>query len=235
MKRSKLSVLTLATLLCFSFGTTDVDALAGKKCPKIGAKRSAKGVSYTCVKGTGRTGTWVASAPATTVPVVTTTVPIVTTASWACGDPFTDDQYPSWRLGELLLKPASRGRILYPKTTSCLVNVEWTPSNDSAVNKTRNVSICWQQWGDWPAAANVEVGCSDPYYLPSTGKLAIRMWTEHSPNLPYYGFYYFYVSGYLGDATKSSWDSPYHLAFYDIDRASMPADFRYFRLNSIKY
>lgn len=225
----KLAAMSLVMLLGLSISPGSVDALAGKKCPKIGAKRTVKGVKYVCTKGKGRTGTWLAS-------TATTTVPVVTIASWACGDTFTDDQFPAWRLSELPLKTLTRGRILYPKTTNCLVNVEWTPSSDSAVNKTRNVSICWQTWGDWPIAANIEVGCSDPYYLPTDGKLAISMWTEYSPNLPYYGFYIFYVSGYVGETAKSSWDSPYHLAFYDIDRPSLPVDFsHYIRLNSINY
>lgn len=227
-KSIKVIIIAVMALFLASFSETVVEARAGATCNKVGQVRKFGGVSYTCTAGKGKKArkTWVATGS-------TTATPVVTTATWNCGSSFTNDQYPQFRLNDLYLKPATQTLFMYPKDSSCQVDVQWTPSSDRTVNKLRNVSVCWTEWEGWPSTLTLRTSCSEPYYLPSDGRLTINWWTEQGTDLPFYGFWTYSVKGYIGENATSVWASPQHLAFYDIDVTSLPASFNYQPLNGV--
>lgn len=221
-------IIVTAALFLTPIGESVVDARAGTACTKVGQVRKFGGVSYTCTAGKGKRArkTWVAT---------DTVTPAVTTATWNCGSPFTNDRYPDFQLDKLYIKPATQSAFTYRKDSTCRVDVEWTPSNDRKLNKERNVSVCWTEWTGWPESLTLNIQCSDPYYVPSNGRLTIDWWTEQEANVPFYGFRTYSVKGYIGETTTAVWASPEHLAFYDIDLTLMPPEgFTYGRLNGVK-
>lgn len=229
IKAKKFLIIATAALFLTPFGESVVDARAGADCTKVGQIRKFGGVSYTCTPGKGKKGrkTWVATG---------TSTPAVTTATWNCGSPFTNDRYPVFQLDKLWLKPATQSAFTYRKDSICRVDVEWTPSSDRKLNEERNVSVCSTGWHLWPDDPTTFIRCSDPYYLPSNGRLTINWWKGFDENTPYYGFYTYIVKGYIGDTNTAVWESPWHLAFYDIDGTLMPyGRFNYGQLNGVKW
>jgi len=228
IKAKKFLIIATAALFLTPFGESVVDARAGADCTKVGQIRKFGGVSYTCTPGKGKKGrkTWVATG---------TSTPAVTTATWNCGSPFTNDRYPVFQLDKLWLKPATQSAFSYQKDSICRVDVEWTPSSDRKLNKERNVSVCAMEWPDWPDVSTTVTRCSDAYYLPSNGRLNTKIPTQRSDeNIPYYGFVMYTVKGYIGDTATAVWESPWHLAFFDIDLTLMPTEFNYGRLNGVR-
>jgi len=228
IKAKKFLIIATAALFLTPFGESVVDARAGADCTKVGQIRKFGGVSYTCTAGKGKKKrkTWVATG---------TSTPAVTTATWNCGSPFTNDRYPDFQLDKLYLKPATQSAFTYRKDSTCQLNVEWTPSSDRKLNKERNVSVCSTGWDLWPDDPTTVIRCSDPYYLPSNGRLTIKGGERYDENTPYYGFLTYTVKGYIGDTSTAVWESPWHLAFYDIDLTLMPpGSFNYSRLNGVR-
>lgn len=239
-KHLLMSALLVATLTPFHGAI--VEAKAGGKCTKVGQVRVFSGVSHVCTarKGGKATSIWVAAnkvTPSTTstVPPTTTTVPVVTTATWDCGPSFANSQYPAFRLDELLLKPKTQSVLTYLKTATCQVNVQWTPSSDTAINATRNISVCWEIWSDWPTGRSVNVDCSSAYFVRSDGRLAVSWWKQYDVNIPYYGFITLTVKGYLGESATAVWESERHLLMYDIDPNAMGSSVRHAPFNGVRF
>jgi hypothetical protein len=218
-------ILTVATLTlgAISLGESALQAKAGATCSKVGALKTFGGVTYTC-QTKKKKKIWVA----------TTTVIPITTASWDCGPTFSNTQFPAFALDRLLLKPASQSVFTYQETQKCQVSIEWTPGSNAATNRQRNVSVCWDNWYDWPDANTVEIECSRGYDMPANGRLTLNWWINHKENVPLFGFYMFYVNGYLGESTTAEWKSPRHLVMYNINTGNMPEDFSYYRVNGVR-
>ena len=226
-KPKKILVIAVAAMVLTPLSESLVEARAGTACKKVGQVRKFGGVSYTCTAGKGKKArkTWVANDSST---------PTVTSATWNCGSPFTNDRFPDFQLDNLYLKPATQSAFTYKKDSTCEVDVQWTPGSDPKANRERNVSVCSTEWQGWPSSLTLSVSCSEPYYLPSDGKLNIRWWTVEETDVPFYGFMTYSVKGYLGETTSAVWASPEHLAFYDIDLSLLPGEFSYQPLNGVR-
>jgi hypothetical protein len=232
------SAVFIATLT--PFHSASVEAKAGATCAKVGQIRTFGGVQHVCQVGKGRKAknTWVATGKRSTpvAPTTTsTTVPVVTSATWDCGPTFANSQYPAFRLDDLLLKPKTQSVLTYLKTPTCQVNVQWTPSNDAALNATRNISVCWEVWTDWPNSNSVSIDCTSAYFIRADGRFALSWWKEYQPDIPYYGFILLKVKGYLGDSATAVWESERHLIMYDIDANSMGSSTSHARWNAVGF